>query len=39
MNGFALHWVFRISRLQPSLKFLKDVFGMRVLRHEENSAA
>jgi len=39
MNGFALHWVFRVSRLQPTLEFLSKVFGMRVLRHEENSDA
>jgi catechol 2,3-dioxygenase-like lactoylglutathione lyase family enzyme len=38
-NGYALHWVFRVSDLAPSLTFLKDVFGMKVLRHEENTSA
>lgn len=31
----AAHWVIRTSDLQETLKFLEDVFGMRVLRHEE----
>lgn len=29
------HWVMRTSNLRESLRFLSDVFGMRVLRHEE----
>jgi len=39
MNGYALHWVFRNSKLRPTLGFLKEVLGMKVLRHEENTAA
>jgi catechol 2,3-dioxygenase-like lactoylglutathione lyase family enzyme len=39
LNGYALHWVFRTSELQPKLDFLQNVFGMKVLRHEENTAA
>jgi len=29
------HWVIRTSDLRASLRFLSEVFGMRVLRHEE----
>lgn len=29
------HWVIRTTDLKASLKFLSEVFGMRVLRHEE----
>lgn len=38
-NGYALHWVFRVSRLQPTLDFCQKVFGMKILRHEENTSA
>jgi hypothetical protein len=38
-NGFALHWVYRCSELKPTLEFLQTVFGMTVLRHEENAQA
>eukprot|EP01126_Amoeba_proteus_P013159 TRINITY_DN1551_c0_g2_i5.p1 TRINITY_DN1551_c0_g2~~TRINITY_DN1551_c0_g2_i5.p1 ORF type:complete len:330 (+),score=52.86 TRINITY_DN1551_c0_g2_i5:70-990(+) len=34
--GRPLHFVIRSSDLGASLNFLKGVFGMRVLRHEEN---
>eukprot|EP00929_Paragymnodinium_shiwhaense_P035945 TRINITY_DN19327_c0_g1_i1.p1 TRINITY_DN19327_c0_g1~~TRINITY_DN19327_c0_g1_i1.p1 ORF type:complete len:440 (+),score=137.12 TRINITY_DN19327_c0_g1_i1:68-1387(+) len=31
------HWVIRSTELERTLKFLKEVFGMKVLRHEENA--
>jgi len=39
MDGYALHWVFRNSQLKPTLTFLEQVFGMKLLRHEENPQA
>ena len=33
------HWVLRTSSLQRSLEFFAAVFGMKVIRHEENDAA
>merc|ERR1719436_968234 len=33
------HWVLRTSDLSRSIKFFKEVFGMKVLRHEEHGAA
>ena len=38
-DGRALHWVIRVSSLQDTLTFAKEVLGMHVLRHEENEAA
>eukprot|EP00927_Polykrikos_kofoidii_P006751 TRINITY_DN12733_c0_g1_i1.p1 TRINITY_DN12733_c0_g1~~TRINITY_DN12733_c0_g1_i1.p1 ORF type:complete len:320 (+),score=39.40 TRINITY_DN12733_c0_g1_i1:127-1086(+) len=35
----ALHWVIRVSSLEETLNFTKDVLRMKVLRHEENDAA
>jgi len=32
----ALHFVIRATNLRPTYDFLTQVFGMRVLRHEEN---
>ena len=32
----SAHWVIRTSKLETTLDFLTQVFGMRVLRHEEN---
>ena len=32
----SAHWVIRTSKLEATLDFLKQVLGMRVLRHEEN---
>jgi lactoylglutathione lyase len=32
----SAHWVIRTSKLETTLDFLKQVMGMRVLRHEEN---
>ena len=37
--GRHAHWVLRVSDLERSVDFYEKVFGMRVLRHEENSAA
>lgn len=37
MDGFALHWVIRCSDLRPTLEFVEKVFGMKVIRHEENA--
>jgi len=34
-NMRTLHWVTKIGSLKNSLRFLEQVFGMRVLRHEE----
>eukprot|EP01012_Entosiphon_sulcatum_P069286 TRINITY_DN999_c0_g1_i1.p1 TRINITY_DN999_c0_g1~~TRINITY_DN999_c0_g1_i1.p1 ORF type:complete len:425 (-),score=93.63 TRINITY_DN999_c0_g1_i1:181-1455(-) len=31
----ALHWVFKVGNLRKSVDFYRDVFGIRVLRHEE----
>merc|ERR1719436_2374655 len=33
------HWVLRTSDLSRAIKFFKEVFGMKVLRHEEHDAA
>ncbi|CAD7961866.1 unnamed protein product [Amoebophrya sp. A25] len=33
------HWVLRVSELEKTWEFLKSVFGMVVIRHEENDAA
>ena len=38
-DGRALHWVIRVSSLEDTLSFVKEVLGMKVLRHEENEAA
>lgn len=32
----SAHWVLRSSDLEPTLRFLREVFDMTVLRHEEN---
>ena len=32
-----MHWVLRNSDLRPCVELLKQAFGMRVLRHEENA--
>lgn len=31
----ALHWVLKIGNLKKSMSFYEDVFGLKVLRHEE----
>eukprot|EP00976_Prorocentrum_cordatum_P111609 1195394-Prorocentrum_minimum.AAC.3 len=36
-SGRCAHWVTRCSDLKKQLTFLEEVFGMRVIRHEENS--
>ena len=36
---FYLHEVQRCTDLKPTLKFFKQIFGMKVLRHEENTEA
>jgi len=36
IRGRGIHWVIRDSDLKPGLSFLKNVLGMKVLRHEEN---
>jgi len=38
-DGRPLHWVIRVSDLEATLNFTKDVLGMHVLRHEENEEA
>lgn len=38
-DGRALHWVIRVSNLEETLTFVKEVLGMHILRHEENEAA
>jgi catechol 2,3-dioxygenase-like lactoylglutathione lyase family enzyme len=37
VQGRAAHWVIRCSDLRPFLRFAKECFGMKVIRHEENS--
>jgi len=37
LQGRLLHWVFRISDRPKSIKFYRDVLGMKILRHEEFS--
>ena len=37
--GRLAHWVLRVSELKPTLSFFKNVFGMAVIRHEENAKA
>lgn len=39
LAGRHAHWVLRTSDLEASVTFYKEVFGMRVLRHEENPGA
>lgn len=39
VKGRHAHWVLRTSNLQRSLDFYRSVFGMKVLRHEENGEA
>jgi len=39
LHGRHAHWVLRTTDLQRSIDFYSTVFGMRVLRHEENSEA
>lgn len=34
----ALHWVFKIADREKSIKFYREILGMRVLRHEEFDA-
>jgi len=36
LNGRPIHFVIRTTDLEKTLTFLKKVFGMKVLRHEEN---
>ena len=38
-DGRSAHWVLRVTDLERSLDFYAAVFGMRVIRHEENAAA
>lgn len=37
LAGRTAHWVIRCTDLKPFLEFAKEVFGMKVIRHEENS--
>ena len=37
VDGRTAHWVIRCTDLQPFLEFASKCFGMRVIRHEENS--
>ena len=37
--GRSAHWVLRVTDLERSLAFYASVFGMAVIRHEENAAA
>ncbi|CAK0888340.1 unnamed protein product [Prorocentrum cordatum] len=39
VRGRHAHWVLRTADLRRSLDFYRQVFGMRVLRHEENPEA
>ena len=38
-GGRLAHWVLRVSELKPTLTFFQKVFGMTVIRHEENAKA
>lgn len=31
----ALHWVFKVGNRKETIKFYKDILGMKILRHEE----
>lgn len=35
LNGRALHFVFKVGDRAQTIKFYKDVLGMKILRHEE----
>ena len=37
LAGRTAHWVIRCTDLKPFLQFASEVFGMKVIRHEENS--
>ena len=37
VDGRTAHWVIRCTDLQPFLEFASKCFGMKVIRHEENS--
>lgn len=37
LAGRTAHWVIRCTDLKPFLEFARAVFGMKVIRHEENS--
>eukprot|EP01043_Picozoa_sp_COSAG02_P000584 COSAG02_NODE_11_length_58539_cov_103.119473_3_plen_329_part_00 len=37
LAGRTAHWVIRCTDLKPFLEFAQEVFGMKVIRHEENS--
>lgn len=35
LKGRSLHFVFKIPDRKETMKFYRDVLGMKVLRHEE----